>query len=107
MVTASFRMKAIPKGTSNLETQLACHLYPGAASKIKMIHGDNPADVRASTPGGVHSQGRESSSRRGPHLPLPARSKQPSKCLLAESVVYGAESPCLRWGHALFCALAC
>lgn len=35
MVTPSFKMKAIPKGTSNLETQLACHPHPGAASKIK------------------------------------------------------------------------
>lgn len=91
MVTVSFRRKAIPKGTSNLETQLACHLHPGAASKIKMILGDNPFDVRAPTLEGNHSRGRESSSRWKPHLPLPVRSKQPSKCLLAESVVYRAE----------------
>lgn len=54
MVTVFFRMKAIPKGTSNLETQLACHLHPGAASKIKMIRGDKPFDMWAPIPEGNH-----------------------------------------------------
>lgn len=35
MVTGSLRMKGIPKGTSKLEAQLACHHHPEAGGKIK------------------------------------------------------------------------
>lgn len=74
-----------PKGTGKLETQLACHLHPGAAAnKTKMIHGDNPPYVCEPTPGGNCSLGRRGSCHQKPHLLFPAGSKQPSKCLLAE-----------------------
>lgn len=61
-----------PKGTGKLETQLACHLHPGAASKTKMTHGDNPPYACEPTPGGNRSltgQKRQLPSEAAPSLP--------------------------------------